>query len=113
MSTDNNKRNTAKQSNSESSPKLLQALQKIMKNGGGSVSYIFISNRFKRRNFVNKQGYADFVLEPQQVKAVQHMSISTQALEGQKPGTLKSPQDLIDMFQSTKWDLGADYFILD
>lgn len=113
MSFNKNKRSIAKQSNNDSSPKLLQALQKIIRNGGGSVSYIFISNRFKRKNFVNKQGFSDFILEPEQVKAVQHINISTQALEGVKPGTMKSPQDLIEMFQTTKWDLGADYFILD
>lgn len=113
MSFNTNKRTTAKNSNSSSSPKLLQVLQKILRNGGGSVSYVFVSNRFKRQNFVNKQGFMDFTLEPEQIKAVQHMSISTQALEGQKPGILKSVQDLFDMFQTTKWDLGADYFIID
>lgn len=113
MSLDKNKGKVVKKSNDQSSPKLLQALRKIMVNGGGSVSYVFVSNRFKRKNFVNKEGKLDFVLEPEQIKSVQHVSISAQALEGNKPGTLKSPQDLIEMFQTTKWDLGADYFILD
>lgn len=113
MSLDINKRKTAKKSNSQPSTKLLQALKKIMSNGGGSVSYIFVSNRYKRKNFVDKKGHMDFVLEPEEIRAMQHVIISPQALEGNKPGTLKSPQDLIEMFQTTKWDLGADYFILD
>ena len=113
MSLDNTKRKIAKQSNNQPSSKLLQALRKIMSNGGGSVSYVFIDTRYKRKNFVNKQGFSDFILEPEEVRAMQHVIISPQSLEGQKPGTLKSPQDLLEMFQTTKWDLGADYFILD
>ena len=113
MSNTNTKRSFSKQSKETTSPKLLQALRKIMLNGGGSVSYIFVSNRYKRKNFVNKQGFSDFILEPEEVRAMQHVIISPQSLEGNKPGTLKSPQDLLEMFQTTKWDLGADYFVLD
>ena len=113
MSLKTDKRDVAKKSNNNSSPKLLKALQKILANRGGSVSYVFISNRFKRRNFVNKQGFSDFTLDPEQVKSIQHVIISSEALEGSKPGTLKTPQELLDMFYTTKWDLGANYFILD
>ncbi len=106
-----------KKSKESSSPRLLQALNKLVKNEGGSVSYVFVTERFERKNFINKQGKKDFFLEPIQVKSTQHCNIGPEALISNnpkvKPGTPKTLEELIEMFHSIKWDLGADYFIVD
>ena len=106
-------RSSKKNSIAVSSPKLLQALQKMLLNEGGSVSYVFISERYKRTNFINKKGDKDFFLEPIQVKSTQHVNVGLEALKGEKPDTLKSPEELALMFHTTKTDLGAAYFIID
>ena len=106
-------RDTAKNSNSVSSSKLLQALQKMIRNEGGSVSYVFIKERFERKNFINKKGEKDFFLESIQTKSTLHTQIGLEALQGEKPNTLKTPQELFKMFSTTKTDLGAAYFIVD
>ena len=113
MKYNNKNRNTLKDSKSVPSPKLLQALQKILRNEGGSVSYVFISERYKRTNFINKKGDKDFFLEPIQVKSTQHVNVGLEALKGEKPNTLKSPEELALMFHTTKTDLGAAYFVID
>ena len=117
MSLDNTKRKIAKQSNNQPSSKLLQALNKLIKNEGGSISYVFITERFERKNFINKKGEKDFFLEPIQVKSTEHCNIGPEALISNnpkvKPGTPKTQEELIDMLHSMKWDLGADYFIVD
>ena len=107
------KRTFVKNSSKSSSPKLLQALQKMLRNEGGTVSYIFISERYKRTNFINKKGDKDFFLEPIQVKSTQHVNVGLEALKGEKPDTLKSPEELALMFHTTKTDLGTAYFIID
>ena len=107
------KRTFVKDSSKGSSPKLLQALQKMLRNEGGSVSYVFITERFERKNFINKKGEKDFFLEPIQVKSTQHVNVGLEALKGEKPDTLKSPEELALMFHTTKTDLGAAYFIID
>ena len=109
-------RNTAKNSNSVPSSKLLQALNKLLRNEGGSVSYVFITERYQRKNFINKKGEKDFFLEPIQIKSTVHSNISRESLFSNNPkryGELKSPEELLDMFHSIKWDLGASYFVLD
>ena len=106
------KRNTAKHSSSVSSPRLLQALKKLHSNGGGSVSYVFVTERFER-----KKGEKDFFLEPIQIKSTLHCSVGPEALISNNPkvklGTPKTLEELVEMFHSIKWDLGADYFIVD
>ena len=62
-------RNTPKDSKSVPSTKLLQALQKMIRNEGGSVSYVFITEKYQRKNFINKKGEKDFFLEPIQTKS--------------------------------------------
>ena len=113
MKYNNKNRNTLKDSKSVPSPQLLQALQKMLRNEGGSVSYVFISERYKRTNFINKKGDKDFFLEPIQVKSTQHVNVGLEALKGEKPNTLKSPEELALMFHTTKTDLGAAYFVID
>ena len=111
------KRTFVKNSSKGSSPRLLQALKKLHSNGGGSVSYVFVTERFERKNFINKKGEKDFFLEPVQIKSTLHCSIRPEALISNnpkvKPGTFKTLEELIEMFHSIKCDLGADYFIVD
>ena len=111
------KRSTAKHSSSASSPRLLQALKKLYSNEGGSVSFVFITERFERKNFINKKGEKDFFLEPIQVQSTQHSNIGPEALISNnpkvKPGTPKTQEELVEMLHSIKWDLRADYFIVD
>ena len=110
-------RSSKKNSIAVSSPKLLQALQKMLRNESGTVSYIFVSERYKKTNFINKKGDKDFFLEPIQVKSTQHCNIGPEALISNnpkvKPGTPKTQEELVEMLHSMKWDLGADYFIVD
>ena len=117
MSQNNSKRVFVKKSKESSSPRLLQALKKLYSNEGGSVSFVFITERFERKNFINKKGEKDFFLEPIQVKSTQHCNIGPEALISNNPkvktGTPKTQEELIDMLHSMKWDLGADYFIVD
>ena len=55
--------------------------------------------------------------EPIQIKSTQHCNIGPEALISNnpkvKPGTPKTLEELIEMFHSIKWDLGANYFIAD
>lgn len=85
----------------------------MIRNEGGSVSYVFVTERLKRKNFINKKGKKDFSLEPVQTKSTLHTQVGLEALKGEKPNTLKTTEDLFKMFSTTKADLGADYFIID
>ena len=111
------KRTFVNDSSKGSSPRLLQALNKLSRNEGGSVSFVFITERFERKNFINKKGEKDFFLEPVQIKSTLHCSVGPEALISNnpkvKPSTPKTLEELIEMFHSIKWDLGADYFIVD
>ena len=109
-------RNSPKDSKGVPSTKLLQALNKLLRNEGGSVSYVFITERFERKNFTKKNGEKDFSMEPIQIKSTVHNNISRESLFSNNPkrlGELKTPEELLDMFHTTKWDLGASYFVLD
>ena len=109
-------RNSPKDSKGVPSTKLLQALNKLLRNEGGSVSYVFITERFERKNFTNKLGEKDFFLEPIQIKSTVHSNISRESLFSnnlKRYGELKSAEELLDMFHSIKWDLGASYLVLD
>ena len=106
-------RSSKKNSIAVSSTKLLQALQKMLRNESGTVSYIFVSERYKKTNFINKKGDKDFFLEPIQVKSIQHVNVGLEALKGKEPNTLKSPEELALMFHTIKTDLGAAYFTID
>ena len=114
MSNTNTKRSFPKNSRETTSPKLLQALSKMFANDGGTVSYIFIEERLQKTPFVNEQtGLLDYTMTPIQKKSTLYRKIGTQALKGEKPGSLKSLAELYDMFNTTKNDLGASYFIVD
>ena len=114
MSNTNTKRSFPKNSKETTSPKLLQALSKMFANDGGTVSYIFLEERLRKTTFINKEtGLLDYTMETIQKKSTLYRKIGTQALKGEKPGSLKSLAELYDMFKNKKNDLGASYFIVD
>lgn len=67
----------------------------------GTVSYYFIEERI---NNVHSHKMKD--LTDVKKKSVLHVNLSPKALEE------KSPTELIHMFETTKWDLGAKYFVV-
>lgn len=91
------KKQFVKNSNKKQSSGLLQALQKLISNQGGSISYVYIENRAVTRHSV----------EQVQHKSMLHVNLTADSVKG------KSEKELLDMFYTTKWDLGADYFIID
>lgn len=117
MNKNNQKRATMNNSSSGSSPKLLQALHKLLVKGGGSVSYVFVTERLRRKPFINKEGRKDFTLEPYKVKSMLHCQVGPEALISNNPkvapNTVKTTKEMLEMFHGTKHDLGADFFIID
>ena len=114
MSNTNTKRSFPKNSKETTSPKLLQALQKMFNNDGGTVSFVFLEDRLQKRTFVNeKTGLLDYTMEPVQKQSTLYRTIGVEALKGEKPGTFKSHAELFEMFNTNKNDLGASYFIID
>ena len=65
----------------------------------GSVSYFFVAERIDN---IHSHDMTD--LESVQKKSVLHVSLGNQAIDE------KTPNELIQMFETTKWDLGAKYF---
>lgn len=90
-----------KASNGTQSKELLKTLQKIINQESGSVSYIFIEERIEN---VHSNKLKE--LTEKQNKSTLYVNLNKQAIEN------KSPNELIQMFETTKWDLGAKYFIV-
>lgn len=88
------------------SPKLLKTLQRLIFHQAGSVSYVFVSEK-------TEQVLVDGGYEPQPIKSMLYAPVTPQALQGEKPGTMKTPTELMEMFHSIKHDIGASYFIVD
>ena len=107
MKYNNNKQTSKNKSIRGLSPKLLQTLQKLLANKSGSISYVFVSEKTKK---VLIEG-GEYKEEP--IKTILYTRIGPEMLVGDKPGTLKSEEDLLNLFHSIKHDLGASYFIVD
>lgn len=90
-----------KASNGTQSKELLKTLQKIINQKSGSVSYVFVNERIE-----NIHSHKMKELTEKQNKAMLHVNLNAQAIED------KSPNELIRMFETTKWDLGAKYFLV-
>lgn len=78
---------------------LLKALQKLSNNKSGSISYVFVDSRVENI-------HSEKIVE-KKVQSILHNQISEAAIEG------KTLQQLLEMFQTTKNDLGASHFIID
>jgi hypothetical protein len=87
--------------------KVLKILQNLYSNGTGSVSYIFVSERIK---FTKENPLGEVI----KVKTTQHTSISNQVfykLENNRV-VRRSFEEVLKVFEDTKNDLGASYFII-
>jgi hypothetical protein len=102
MKQDKNKEYSVKKSSGTQSKELLKTLQKIILQESGSVSYVFVSERIEK---VHSNKLKD--LKERQEKAILHVNIDAKAIVD------KSPNELIKMFETTKWDLGAKYFLVE
>lgn len=94
--------------NSMSEQKIEQVLQKIKQGTGGTVSYVFISERVV---FTKDKPDGETI----QVKSFLHSNINPQVffkLEGNKT-VRRSMAEVIEVFETTMIDLGAREFIID
>ena len=97
-----NKGRKVKKSSFIPSPKLLQVLKNIYSSQNGTVTYVFKEERIgpKGKEIV--------------VRSSLSASINPQILFGEFKGKpfKRSPQDILEVFETTAHDLGADHFIL-
>lgn len=96
------KQNTVKKlSNGIQSTELLKTLQKAILTLEATVSYVFVSetiqnihsNDLKKMNVVEE-------------KSMLHVNLPSASLED------KTPNEVVHMLETTRWDLGAKYFII-
>lgn len=99
MNKGKNKKYSVNKSSGTQSKELLKTLQKIILQGSGTVSYVFVDERI---NNIHSHKLKD--LSAKETKAMLHVQLGIKAIED------KTPNDLIKMFETTKWDLGAKYF---
>lgn len=95
------KQHSVKKSSGGQSKELLKTLQKIIVEQTGTVSYYFVDERMENihSNDIKK-------MTQREEKAILHVNLTKQAIEK------KTPNDLIHMFETTKSDLGAKYFVV-
>ena len=91
-----------------SSAKLLQILQRIFNDIGGTVSYVFLEERI-RFNEENPNGEKYFT------KSIRHSPINHQVFYKVEHGktSRRSPSEVIQIFEDTKNDIGASYYVID
>ena len=96
------KQNTVKKSsNGIQSTELLKTLQKAILTQEATVSYVFVDERVAN---VHSQDLKD--MTSIETKSMLHVNLSAVSLGG------KSPNEVIHMLETTRWDLGANYFII-
>lgn len=96
------KKNTVKKSsNGIQSTELLKTLQKAILTLEATVSYVFVSEKISNvhSNDLKKMN----VIEE---KSILHVNLPASSLFE------KTPNEVIHMLETTKWDLGAKYFII-
>ena len=96
------KQNTVKKlSNGIQSTELLKTLQKAILTLEATVSYVFVDERISNvhSNDLKK-------METLENKAMLHVNLPAASLEG------KTPNEVVHMLETTRWDLGAKYFII-
>lgn len=98
----NKKKPFVKNSSKGQSKGLLKALQKVINNQSGSVSYVFLQDRVSDIHSKDVKDMRDI-----KVKAIMHCRLNSESIKG------KTAKDLLDMFYSTKHDLGASHFVVD
>lgn len=98
---------TVKKSSGIASTETLKTLQKMLLERAGSVTYIFSDTRITNI-------HADKLKDMKEVeeRGMLHVNLNPKSFEGKTPGSLKTPNELIEMFETTKADLGAKSFVL-
>ena len=81
--------------------KVLKTLEKILEEKAGSVSYFFIEERISNIHSNNLKDMYDV-----KNKSVLHVNLTKESIEN------KTPSEIMYMFETTKWDLGANYFVI-
>lgn len=83
---------------------LLKALKNVYFNQGGTVSYIFVH---ERTIFTDKYPLGKTI----KLRSSTVAPINT-AMFIKENGSKRSPQEVLEVFQTTKDDMGASYFII-
>jgi len=105
----NKKDSVVNDSSYKSSPKLLQTLQNILgnNNGGGTISYVFLTERYIfNKEFSNGKKYFH--------KSIRHSPINREVLFKADKEKLvrRTLPEIIQIFEDTKDDIGAKYYII-
>ena len=90
-----------KNSSKTTDKKVLKTLEKILEEKAGSVSYFFIEERISNIHSNNLKDMYDV-----KNKSVLHVNLTKESIEN------KTPSEIMYMFETTKWDLGANYFVI-
>ena len=101
MSRNKPKAGTLKRSMGKRSKELLKALQKMILNEGGSVTYVYNDTRVE-----NIHSHKTDEIKEIEVKSMLHTQIGFQAVEK------RTVDELAHMFETIRHDLGADSFIV-
>lgn len=98
------KQSKLKDSKNRLSPKLLQTLKKVIIDEGGVITYVFCEDR------IDLKTGSDY-----QKKSFLHTKLGQSALFKVDKSNRKTPKsffEIMEMFESTKEDLGAAYYII-
>ena len=90
------------------SPKLLKTLKEIYQNDSGTVTYVFCTERvdLSDPNFPNGK---DIIVKTNQCSPLNRQMFFKEI----KGVTVKrTPQEVLEVLDSIRWDLGASYFIV-
>jgi len=91
----------------DSSSKLLKALETIRENNGGTISYVFVRERIK---FSKENPLGEIVQEKSTLYSAINPEVLYKMMDGRR--VRRSPQEVIQIFDDTKWDNGASYYII-
>ena len=95
------KKYSVKKSSGIQSTELLKTLQKAINTLEATVAYVFVNERISNVHTNNLED-----MKTVEVKSILHVNLPVQSLEK------KTPNDIISMLETTKSDIGADYFII-
>jgi len=104
----NKKDSVANNSSYKSSPKLLQTLQNVLNtNNGGTISYVFLTERHMfNKEFPNGKKHFS--------KSIRHSPINREVLFKADKEKLvrRTLPEIIQIFEDTKSDIKANYYII-
>lgn len=108
MNKTRNKGNRKKYSISNPSPKLLKTLKRMYESLGGTVTYIFVQEDIDFSDPKFPLGKTVFT------KSSLSSNINRDVFFDEIRGKLvrRTPQEIIHVFETTRHDLGANYFII-